>query len=557
MALGLLGCLASCQDEAVPGPAEQAAPTSETEVEPPAASPVETTEDASADPPVSAFEADVPSEITEFPARQQAEEEKPAPVSPSGAFGYEEVDAMARSLARAPYEPPAPAPKDARALNYDQYRRIQGKPGSWLWSGGTSSFEVRLDPRGYLFDHEVEINVIENGKVEPKPYEAGQFDFLDLPLDEATKEALGYSGFRLLAPFATPGKYDEVISFRGASFFRALGAGSVYGTSARGISIGTASPEGEEFPALRAFWLEKPRVGDNQFRLYALLDGKSITGAYEFRVEPGLDTIVRVRASFYPRRDLANVGVVPLTSMYYFSPHDLAKQPNDFRPAVHDAQGLSFQLANGEWVWRPLINPSQLQVSVLAQDVPHGFGLMQRLRDFKDYSDIEAGYHKRPSVWVRPGLGWQKGELTLVEIPTSTEYNDNIVVFWKPDGGWKKDQVQRLSYDLHWSLQPPATPNVLPVRETRAGQVASTGKRIFVIDFDASDPALMENAEASVSTSAGSVSSPVIKSYPERGLIRLSFELDPASAQTAELRALLMRGGKPLTETWIYRWRAS
>ena len=566
----LLGGLSGCGDPSSSGPQTsplvEEAPERETpEVSSPAAtgetdtSPVAEAapEDAPRITPEDEQAAGTDDVAGEMPGRL-AEESPVQPVlqNVETAFSFSSVDEIAQALAAEPYKAPPTAPKDAGALNYDQYRRIQGEDGSKLWHDGMSGFEVHLDPRGYLFTHEVKVNILENGEVRQKLYEPGQFDFLDLPLDGKTREALGYSGFRLLAPFASPGKFDEVISFRGASFFRALGAGSVYGASARGISIGTASSEGEEFPLLREFWLATPKVGDTAFRLYALLDGKSITGAYEFLIEPGPDTVVRVRASFHPRRDISNVGVVPLTSMYYFSPHDLAKQASDFRPAVHDSQGLSFQLANGEWVWRPLINPSQLQVSVLAQDVPHGFGLMQRLREFSDYSDIEAAYHRRPNVWVKPGQGWQKGELTLVEIPTANEYNDNIVVFWKPGGGWKKGQPQRLTYDLHWSLAPPSMPSVIPVHQTRAGRVPDGDRRLFVIDFDSTDAALLENAEASVSASSGTVSNTVIKHHPETGMTRLSFELAPGSAQTAELRALLVRGGRPLTETWIYRWRA-
>ena len=475
----------------------------------------------------------------------------------SSLTGMARVEAAARSLASKPYEPPPATPKAASQLDYDQFRRIQNLDGSILWEGDLAGYRVHLDPSGYLFSHRIKLNIVENGEVTEKSYAPGQFDFFDLPLDEEAKQALGYSGFRVLSAFNRAGKFDEVISFRGASFFRALGAGTLYGASARGISIGTASSEGEEFPVFREFWLEKPQAGDDGITLYALLDGKSVTGAFAFRVEPGPDTQVHVQASIIPRRQLENFGIVPLTSMYYFSPHDAVKQRDDFRPAVHDSQGLSFRLRNGEWVWRPLSNPQQLQMSILASDVPLGFGLMQRQRDFDAYSDIEAGYHLRPSVWVEPGQGWEKGELTLVEIPTSNEYNDNIVVFWKPGKAWEKGAEHHFSYTLHWALNPPAIPSVAAVSQTRSGQVPNSGNRLFVIDFEPTNTELLEAAEANVSASAGEVSNVTIKHQHETGLTRLSFELDPGSAQVVELRALLTRGGKAVTETWIYRWRAS
>ncbi len=475
--------------------------------------------------------------------------------APATTFGFQQVEQIARTLAANPFQPSPALPKPAAQLNYDQFRRIQNQPGSTLWTEDSLNFRAILDPRGYLFADKVRMNIVDDNGAREKIYGASQFNFLDLPLEEDVKTALGYSGFRLISPLNEAGKFDEVISFRGASFFRALGAGSVYGVSARGISVGTASSEGEEFPFFREFWLVKPQAGDREFTIYALLDGKSVTGAFEFRVEPGPNTEVKVRSTIIPRRDLSNFGVVPLTSMYYFSPHDASKQQNDFRPAVHDSQGLSFRLANGEWVWRPLTNPANLQVSVLAQDVPRGFGLMQRQRRFDDYSDIEAAYHLRPSVWVEPDEGWERGELTLVEIPTANEYNDNIVVFWKPGSGWKKGEAHSLSYTLHWSLSPPAVPDVISVAETRAGQVPGEGGRIFVVDFETNDAPVLKGVEANVSSSAGAISNVIIKQHPETGLTRLSFELDPENAQSVELRAVLTRSGKPVTETWIYRWR--
>lgn len=232
------------------------------------------------------------------------------------------------------------------------------------------------------------------------------------------------------------GKFDELISFKGASFFRALGAGNAYGASARGLAIGTASPDGEEFPYFTEFWLVKPTTASPAITVYALMDGESVTGAFEFRITPGPETRMEVAAAFFPRREITAVGIAPLTSMYFFSPHDLRKEAEDFRPAAHDSEGLLIRMMNGEWVWRPLINPQSLQTSVLATDLPRGFGLIQRKRDLAAYTDVEAEYHHRPNVWVQPTSNWGNGHLALVEIPTANEYNDNIVVFWKPEMGW-------------------------------------------------------------------------------------------------------------------------
>ena len=471
-------------------------------------------------------------------------------------FSLENVERLARDLAEAPFSAGRALPEAAGQLNYDQYRRIQNTKDSALWNEAPQGIRVEPDPRGYLFTHEVKLNVVDEAGVQPRPYSTQAFDFLDLPLSEEIRESLGFSGFRALTPLNQAGKFDELISFRGASFFRALGAGTVYGASGRGLSVGTAASEGEEFPHFREFWIVKPEPGRDSLRVYALLDGKSVTGAFQFDVEPGPNSKVDVTATIYPRRKISNLGIAPLTSMYQFSPHDALKEQNDYRPAVHDSEGLAFRQRNGEWAWRPLTNPAELQVSVLAEDVPFGFGLMQRKRAFDDFSDIEAGYHLRPSVWIEPRAGWGKGKLTLVEIPTVNEYNDNIVLFWQPAAAWEAGSVHRISYSMFWGLRPPAVPDVVAVAETRVGRVPGDSNRVmFVIDFALADDALMEELEPSVSSSAGKILNPVIKRNPEAGLTRLSFELDPENTQLSELRAVLLRGGKPVTETWLYRWR--
>lgn len=524
------------------------------EATPPASGGTENGEDAASQEGADDGQAEPAGEAG--PAEASAGEAATPKAGAADAFGLADVEALARELAARPYEPGDDLPKAAADLSYDAFRRIQNTPESKLWADSPPGYQIHLDPRGYLFATEVKINIVGPDGVTAKPYAPDQFDFLDLPLDEDVTRALGFSGFRVLAPFNRSGKFDELISFRGASFFRALGAGTRYGASARGISLGTASSEGEEFPFFREFWLVRPRAGDRTFKIYALLDGESVTGAYAFEVEPGPDTKVDVKATLIPRRDLSNFGLSPLTSMYYFSPHDdLKSAVNDFRPAVHDSQGLSFRMSNGEWVWRPLKNPKELQVSVLARQAPLGFGLLQRNRDFEDYSDIEAAYHLRPGVWVEPGPGWGEGELSLVEIPTSNEYNDNIVVFWKPAGVWEKGRAHTVSYTMHWGLRPPVTSEVVAVAETRTGVSLNSKNQIFVIDFEAADEAIMQDVEAYVSSSSGKISNVNIKRHPETGLTRLSFELEPENAQSAELRALLTRSGKPVTETWIYRWR--
>lgn len=469
-------------------------------------------------------------------------------------FDFEDVRKLAAQRAAEPYAEEQPLAKEAAALNYDAYRRIQNRKDATLWSTSADKFRVLPDPRGYLFTTEVKLNIVENGAVRPRPYINEDFNFLDLPLSDETKKKLGFAGFRILTPLNTAGKFDELISFRGASFFRALGAGNLYGASARGLSIGTASPEGEKFPHFSDFWLVAPEPGDDGVTVFALLDGESATGAYEFRVSPGPETTVDVNAVVFPRETLNSVGMAPLTSMYFFSPHDVRKNRDDFRPAVHDSEGLAIHMANGEWVWRPLLNPSALQIAVLANQAPLSFGLVQRKRGFDDFADTESGYHQRPTIWVEPKSDWGEGYLTLVEIPTVNEYNDNIVAFWKPASPWRKGNAYSFSYAMSWGLTSSVMPDVAAVADTFAGLRPGSTQPMFVIDFENIPAALLEGAEAEVSTSAGQVQNVILKNNPETGKTRLSFDLDPQNADVAELRVLITRGGKPVTETWLYRW---
>src|ERR1700727_635009 len=88
--------------------------------------------------------------------------------------------------------------------------------------------------------------------------------------------------------------------------------------------------------------------------------------------------------------------------------------------------------ASGEQIFRPLANPTKLQVSTFATQQPKGFGLVQRSRQQSDFQDFDAQYERRPSAWVEPTGEWGAGAVELVEIPAGGERNDTIVAFWRP-----------------------------------------------------------------------------------------------------------------------------
>lgn len=478
-----------------------------------------------------------------------------APAAPP--FAFEQVINKAQALSEHDYQKSPSVPSAAASLDYDQYRRIEFKREAAEWTpDGAVPFRVHYDPRGYLFNDEVKLNIVENGVALPRPYAEEDFAFFDLPLSDADKTSIGFAGFHVTTPLNSSGKFDDLISFKGASFFRALSAGTVYGASARGMAISTASPAGEEFPSFREFWLVKPAPGARSLTVYALLNGVSTTGAFRFDITPGTSTVIDVEAVFFPRRKLTEVGIAPITSMYYFSPHSINRGNRDYRVAVHDSEGLMIELQNGEWVWRPLANPSQLEISSFATQPPLGFGLMQRNRDFEDYDDLEAAYERRPNVWIAPRDGWGPGNLTLVEIPTTNEYNDNIVVSWRPAEAWDAGKPVRLSYQMVWSLPQPVVAPVARITATKVGISPATKRPLFIIDFDSDNDALLRDAIPQVSTSSGTIISPIVRPNPKTGGVRLSFELDSKDASLSELRALMTKADHPVSETWLYRWRS-
>lgn len=499
-----------------------------------------------------------PAEVAELsPSEDEAAPDtESTPPAEANRFSSDTVLQMAKALSEAPFVTAERLPEGADSIDYDQYRRIEYIRERAEWSDDPNSLlQIQYDTRGYLFEERIAIHIVEDGVVSQRVYSPEDFRFFDLDIPDEAKANLGFAGFRISTLLNSPGKFDDLISFRGASFFRVLSAGSVYGASARGLAIRTASPSGEEFPVFRKFWIEKPKNGETSVVIHALMDSISATGAYTFKVSPGIHTSVMVDAVIYPRKDLTEVGMAPITSMFFFGPQDTSYASNDFRPAVHDSEGLMVHMNNGEWIWRPLLNPSQLEISTFAHEPPVGFGLVQRSRNFNDYLDLEANYHKRPSVWIEPKGNWGAGHLTLVEIPTPNEYNDNIVAFWRPDDVWTKGSAIPFSYEMTWTIGAPATPPLASVTATRVGKALQTGNQHFIVEFDTENPELFANAVPVVTASKGKILNIQLLQNPYTDGIRLSFELDATDANIAELRAQLTSGDKPTSETWLYRWR--
>jgi glucans biosynthesis protein len=471
------------------------------------------------------------------------------------AFADDTVKNLARQLAAQPYKSEkVKLPEGLSKLSYDQYRDIRFNMDKSIWKGEPPGFSLDLFHTGSFYTTPVDIHIVAEGQARKINYLPELFNFGPSVQAPTDKTDLHYAGMRLRYPLNQTDYQDEFAVFQGASYFRAVAKGQIYGLSARGLAIDTAQPKGEEFPEFRTFWIRKPDPDSPSLVVYALLDSPSCAGAYRFTLRPGDETQMDVELMLVPRVDLQHVGFAPLTSMFYFDDTNRARV-DDFRSAVHDSDGLSMQTGQGEWLWRPLSNPSKLQVSAFVDTSPRGFGLMQRKREYNQYLDLEARYERRPSLWVEPVGDWGSGHVELVEIPSDREVNDNIVAYWRPKEVVAKGREFSLTYRLHWCKNWPVNaPGLARAVFAGSGLNMEHTRRQFIVEFTGGD--LSGELIADVTASTGEVSRVVPHFNSETGGFRLSFELDPKGADAVELRAQLKRAEKPVTETWLYRWTA-
>jgi glucans biosynthesis protein len=477
---------------------------------------------------------------------------KPATPQP---FDANVVRQAARDLAAKPYQPPDRKLPDTLAkIDYDQYRQIRFRPDHALWRGTNLPFQAEFFHRGFLYLDRVDIFEVADGKSQPIAYSADMFDFGALP--RPGDDDIGFAGFRIHTPLNRPDYFDELCVFLGASYFRAVAKGQGYGLSARGLAIKTADPGGEEFPLFRTFWLERPQQGAGAIVVHALLDSPSAAGAFRFTIRPGEATVFDVEMTLLPRVDIDKAGIAPMTSMFLFDANDRAGV-DDYRRAVHDSDGLLMANGRNERLWRPLANPTDLQISVFGDTSPRGYGLMQSKRDFASYEDLEARYEKRPSLWVEPIGDAGEGAITLFEIPTKEEIHDNIVAFWRPKAVLKAKGEYGFTYRLHWCGPPPLPARLAMVTDTRAGLGSDGKSRLFVLDIAGETiKTLPPDAKLTLAASAdhGKVANAVVQPNPVTSGLRASFEIDPDGAKSVELRAQVMNDAAPVSEVWLYRW---
>ncbi|MGE0373582.1 MAG: glucan biosynthesis protein [Gammaproteobacteria bacterium] len=475
----------------------------------------------------------------------------PSQVEP---FDGSTVRGYARQLAQAPFKPPSQDLPDVLAkLDYQDYRAIRFDPARALWHDLGVRFSAQFFHRGFLYKDRVDIYEVVDGRAMPILYRPDLFTY-----DRGTLPTgdFGFAGFRLHYPINRPDYQDEVCAFLGASYFRAVAKGQGYGLSARGLALKTADQGGEEFPLFRAFWLERPAPNADLVVVHALLDSVSAAASFRFTIRPGEATIFDTEMALYPRVDITQAGVAPLTSMFMFDANDRTGV-DDWRPAVHDSLGLELRTGRDERIWRPLTNPRELQVSAFGDNGPRGFGLMQRKRALTDFEDLESRYEKRPSLWVEPIGDWSAGAVHLIEIPSDREVNDNIVAFWRPREPLRAKGEYLMSNRLHWCWAAPDAPKIAAVAQTRSGMAWERKHRQFVIDFAGPPLAPWTGTNPpglEVVVDKGRVVNATAQPIPERDGWRVSIELDPGGNKVVELQTRLMDGERPVTEKWMYRW---
>ncbi len=481
------------------------------------------------------------------------------------------VTETARALSRQPFKPVATdLPDPFKSLTYEQYDSIRLKPTARIWATEAIGYAIEPLHRGFQFDLPIQLNLVAGGKACRLIYDTGMFDFGKLTPSPRIGD-IGFSGFRVLATRTTvggtsgskgsassdKGALEEVATYQGSNFFRALAEGQVAGLMARALALKVADPKGEEMPIFRAIWIEKPSLVTAAMVIHAIIDSDSVVGAFRFTLRGGEATIIDTECTLYPRVAVDNFGLASMSATHLLGFMD-HKRFDDYRPNVSEVCGLQMLTGGNEWVWRPVTNRESLQISTFVDDKPRGFGCLVRDRAFEDYADQENHWEKRPSLWIEPIGDWAAGGVQLIEIPSQSDANDNILCFWRPREPLKAGSEVAFAYRQFWCWDPPERPDLARAMRSRAG---GSGRRWrFFVEFGGdilADQDRCRGMAPALTTSAGTVTLTKVFADTNGKACRVLFEIDPGGTESVELRLVLQAQGKSISETWLYRWTPS
>jgi glucans biosynthesis protein len=476
-------------------------------------------------------------------------------------FTFDWLREQAKQLAAQPYQ--APVIRHAEVLDkitYDVHRHIHYRPEASLWARGDGPYPVQFFHLAMFFKMPVKLHVVRDGVARELLYSRKLFEFDEISdfARQLLPDDMGFAGFEVMNSSAQQGDW---LAFLGASYFRSPGEAGDYGLSARGIAINTGLSIPEEFPRFTSFWLESA-ADPRAVVTYTLLDGPSITGAYRIEATRQAYVVMRIEAVLFARTAISRMGVAPMTSMFWFSEtnHWVAR---DWRPEVHDSDGLALWKGNGERLWRPLNNPPSVQTQSFLDNSPKGFGLLQRDRNFENYQDDNVFYERRPSLWVEPLEPWGEGAVQLVELPTASEFNDNIVAYWVPKAPVQAGSTWNFNYRLHWLADEPCPPALGQVIATRLKLINipnkpyAANKVWLFIDFgggplehleqDAPVKLVVHNTQGRLT---GSSARQLVGTKYWRGTL----DIELKSSAPVDIRAYLQLGDQALTEIWLYQF---
>ena len=461
-------------------------------------------------------------------------------------------------LAAGPFEPiKVDLPPALTDMSFAQYHDIRFHADQALWRDLNLTFESQFFHLGYQYREPVHVFDVVDGVAREVVHAPALFDYGKSGIDPSSLAAARSPAFACTIRSIGPDYRDEVAVFQGASYFRCLGRGEGFGLSARGLRRQHRAPGGRGVsivPQLLARSGRCPAPPRSSSTRCSTVP--ALAGAYSFAIRPGETTAVDVTVFLVARNAIKLIGLAPLTSMYFYGEND-RQGVDDYRPEVHDSDGMAIWHASGEWLWRPLINPAELAVTSFGGDAPRGFGLLQRDRDFASYEDLYTHPERRPTLWVEPQAGWGRGEVRLIEIPSDQEIHDNIVAFWVPEKPVAAGDTVEISYRLHWGEAAPFQPPGAIVRGTRIGRGKADNARRFAVDFAGGElPHLPPDAavEAVVTASSGQIGEVIVQENPPIGGWRALFDFVPADDNPADLRCFLRQQDKFLSETWSYRW---